>query len=96
MKKAICGIFVCALMVMLCGCGVNRIVDESGKTRTKYGPFVEVMKYKAWMQYNMCLAYDEGTKIVYIMTDAGGGISPYYIVYNGQPTIAIYGKNFWA
>jgi len=96
MKRIICVILVCVLMVILCGCGDSKIVDENGKTRTKYGPFVEVVKYRAWMHYSMCLVYDEGTKIVYVMTDEGGGVSPYYIVYNGQPTIAIYGKNFWA
>ena len=95
MKRVICVILVCALMVILCGCGENKIVDENGKTRTKYGPFVEVVRYELFTNYDICLVYDEGTKIVYVMTQTSG-VSPYYIVYNGQPTIAIYGKNFWA
>ena len=43
------------------------------------------------------LMYDKDTKIVYLYTHLTyqAGISPYYIMVDGAPTIAIYGINYF-
>lgn len=40
--------------------------------------------------------YDNNTKIMYLYTQKGYGATmcPYYVIINGEPTIAIYGVNY--
>ena len=87
-------------LLLLCSCG-DTITDENGVEHNifahKFISFEEV-KYKSPYSSNsiMYLVYDKDTKIVYVIQYGNyySSMSPYYVIVNGEPTLAIYGVNY--
>ena len=76
--------------MLLCGCSPKNPKEE----KYLYN-FVVIKKEGSFGDY-WKLMYDKNTKIVYMYLQDGyrAGLSPYYIIVNGEPTIAIYGVNY--
>lgn len=94
MKKVISIlILVIIIGILLCGCSHKTYTD--GSKTDLYGKFV-VIREDTGLQGDIYLMYDKNTKIVYlnIGNNHHSGLSPYYIIVNGKPTIAIYGVNY--
>ena len=94
MKKIISILILVILTgMLLCGCSHKTYTD--GSKTDFYGRFV-VLREDKGLSGDVCLMYDKDTKIVYlnIGNKYHSGLSPYYIVINGKPTIAIYGVNY--
>lgn len=90
MKKTISILVLIVFIgILLCGCSHKTYTDDS---KTIYNYFILIREDSDPLAGNTRLAYDKNTKIVYLF--AGYGMSPYYIVVNGEPTIAIYGVNY--
>lgn len=90
MKKIISILTLVILIgTLLCGCSHKTYTDGS---KTMYNYFVLIRVDNDPIAGDTRLAYDKNTKIVYLF--AGYGMSPYYIVVDGKPTIAIYGVNY--
>lgn len=90
MKKIISFLILIVFIGMsLCGCYHK---TYTGDNKTIYNYFVLICEYNDPISGYTILAYDKNTKIVYLFI--GRGMSPYYIVINGEPTIAIYGVNY--
>lgn len=90
MKKIILiSILIILIGILLCGCSHKTYTDGS---KTIYNCFVLIREDSDPIAGNTRLAYDKNTKIIYLF--AGYGMSPYYIVVNGEPTVAIYGVNY--
>ena len=94
MKKIISFlILIVFISISLCGCYHKTYTD--GSKTVLYGKFV-IIREDTGFQGDICLMYDKDTKIVYlnIGNNHRSGLSPYYIIINGKPTIAIYGVNY--
>ena len=94
MKKVISILILVILTgILLCGCSHKTYTD--GSKTDLYGKFV-VIREDTGLQGDICLMYDKNTKIVYlnIANNYRSGLSPYYTIINGEPTIAIYGVNY--
>ena len=80
--------------MLLCGCSHKTYTD--GSKTDLYGRFVILREDKGFSGV-ICLMYDKDTKIVYLSIGNNtyhSGLSPYYIIIDGEPTIAIYGVNY--
>lgn len=77
------------MILLLCGSSHKTYANDS-KTEF-YGRFVIIRE-----DTGTYLMYDKNTKVVYLYVGNNycAGLSPYYIVVNGEPTIAIYGVNY--
>lgn len=94
MKKIISiSILVILTGILLCGCSHKTYTD--GSKTILYGRFV-ILREDKGLNGNIRLMYDTDTKIVYLnmCNNHNSGLSPYYIIVNGEPTIAIYGVNY--
>ena len=94
MKKIISfSILIVIIVLILCGCSHKTYTD--GSKTDLYGRFIILREDKGFGG-NFRLMYDKDTKIVYlnIGNNYNSGLSPYYIIINGEPTIAIYGVNY--
>lgn len=90
MKKIISFlILIVFISVSLCGCYHKTYTDDS---KTIYNYFILIREDNDPIAGDTRLAYDKNTKIIYLFV--GRGMSPYYIVVDGEPTIAIYGVNY--
>lgn len=90
MKKIISFlILIVFIILILCSCSHKTYTDGS---KTIYNCFILIREDSDPIVGTTRLAYDKNTKIVYLFV--GYGMSPYYIVVNGEPTIAIYGVNY--
>lgn len=90
MKKIISFLILIVFIgILLCGCSHKTYTDGS---KTMYHYFILIREDDDLIAGCTRLAYDKNTKIVYLF--AGHGMSPYYIIVNGEPTIAIYGVNY--
>lgn len=90
MKKIISFlILIIFIGMLLCGCSHKTYTDDS---KIIYNHFILIRKNSDLIEGYTGLAYDKNTKIVYLFVDRG--ISPYYIIVDGKPTIAIYGVNY--
>lgn len=90
MKKIISiSILIILIGILLCSCSHKTYTDGS---KIIYNYFVLIREDRDPIAGDTKLAYDKNTKIVYLF--AGYGMSPYYIVVDGKPTIAIYGVNY--
>ena len=90
MKKII-SILITVIFIgmLLCGCSHKTYTDGS---KTIYNHFTLIRVDSDPIAGGTRLAYDTNTKIVYLFVEHG--MSPYYIVIDGKPTIAIYGVNY--
>lgn len=79
--------------MLLCGCSHETYTDDN-KTMFQ-NKFVVIREDKGVID-NIYLIYDKHTKIVYLYVIGAyhAGITPYYIVVDGEPTVAIYGVNY--
>ena len=96
MKKVISIlILVIIIGILLCGCSHKTYTD--GSKTDLYGKFV-VIREDTGPHGDVCLMYDKDTKIIYLCIHYAytSGLSPYYIIIDGEPTIAIYGVNYEA
>jgi len=94
MKKIISiSILIILIVTLLCGCS-HKTYTDSGKTKL-YDKFV-VIREDTGPHGDVCLMYDKDTKIIYLCIHYAytSGLSPYYIIIDGEPTIAIYGVNY--
>ena len=82
-------ILIVFISMLLCSCSHEIYTDGSA---TAYNGFTLICMYSDLITGYTKLAYDNNTKIVYLFT--GKGVSPYYIIVDEEPTIAIYGVNY--
>ena len=91
MKKIISFLILIIFVgILLCGCYHKTYTDNN---KTIYNYFILIHEDIDPIVGNTRLAYDKNTKIVYLFLNRDM-LSPYYIVVNGEPTIAIYGVNY--
>lgn len=100
MKKIIISILICALAIILCACGIKTETYSDSRQRCLSGDFTAIKKVfdREPFVYNACYyIYDNETKIVYLYTEGNyyATMCPYYIIENGEPTIAVYGVNYY-
>ena len=94
MKKIISFLILFVFIaILICGCS-HKTYTDSNKSMFQ-NKFVVIREDKGPDDY-IYLIYDKYTKVVYLYTIDGyrGGLTPYYIVVDGEPTIAIYGVNY--
>ena len=94
MKKIISiSILIIIVAMLLCGCSHITYTD-SNKTMLQ-NKFVIIREDTGGID-DTYLVYDKHTKIVYLYIVGGhrAAITPYYIVIDGEPTVAIYGVNY--
>ena len=96
MKKIISiSILIIITAMLLCGCSHITYTD-SNKTMLQ-NKFVIIREDTGRID-DIYLVYDKHTKIVYLYIigayHAGITITPYYIVVDGKPTVAIYRVNY--
>ena len=94
MKKIISiSILIIIITMLLCGCSHITYTD-SNKTMLQ-NKFVIIREDTGGID-DIFLVYDKHTKIVYLYVIGAyhAGITPYYIVIDGEPTVAIYGVNY--
>lgn len=94
MKKIISILILVILTgILLCGCS-HKTYTNSNKSmfQSKFA----VIREDEGFSNDTYLIYDKYTKVVYLYITDGyrGGITPYYIVIDGKPTIAVYGVNY--
>lgn len=79
--------------MLLCGCSHKTYIDNN--KLVFQNKFVVIREDKG-LDDDVYLIYDKYTKIVYLYIINGyrGGLTPYYTIVNGEPTIAIYGVNY--
>lgn len=95
MKKAIAIVLLLILLVILTGC--VKVTDSYGITRKINDGLVNVATVSGNGYFEIC--YDSTTMICYmkIYRPQGIAVSPYYVIgENGEPEIAVYGKNYFA
>jgi hypothetical protein len=92
MKKIISFlILIIFIGMLLCGCYHKTYTDDN-KT-IYYHHFILIHEDVDPIAGDTRLAYDKNTKIVYLFVNRDM-LSPYYIIVDGEPTIAIYGVNY--
>ena len=91
MKKIFAIILLIACLFVMTSCG-NQATQESNE----YSFFVKITEFSTFSKGLTELFYDPFTKVVYVGVVAGynAGLSPYYIIKNGEPVIARYGVNW--
>ena len=90
MKKIISiSILIILISILLCGCYHKTYTDDN---KTIYNRFILIREDSSPITGDIRLAYDKNTKIVYLFV--AYGMSPYYIIVDGKPTVAIYGVNY--
>ena len=95
MKKIISILILIIIIAMLlCGCS-HKTYTDSNKSMFQ-NEFVGICKNTWGIVDDIYLIYDKHTKIVYLYVIGAyhAGITPYYIVIDGEPTVAIYGVNY--
>lgn len=95
MKKIISiSILIILAGTLLCGCS-HKTYTNSNKTILQ-NKFAVIREDESMTEESIYLVYDKETKVVYLYITEGyrSGLTPYYIVINGEPTIAIYGVNY--
>lgn len=90
MKKVI-SILILVIFIGTLLCSYSHKTYTDGN-KTMYNYFTLIRVDRDPIAGDTRLAYDKNTKIVYLFV--GYGMSPYYIVIDGKPTIAIYGVNY--
>ena len=91
MKKIISFLILIVIIgMLLCGCYHKTYTDDN---KTIYHYFVLIHEIIDPIIGDTRLAYDKNTKIVYLFVNRDM-LSPYYIIVDGEPTIAIYGVNY--
>lgn len=98
-KKIVLVILLILILIITCSCGRTKVTDDTGQEREMfYGLIIVDTLYDAggMIEQTLYVVYDRQTKICYLMAFGASelAISPYYIVKNGKPEIAIYGKNY--
>ena len=91
MKKVILIILVVVIFAIATGCAVSHRVEDGKEI---YCDFVFIKDLG-----NMThVCYDPETNVCYAViwnrSTNGYGITPYYTMKNGEPVIAVYGKNY--
>lgn len=91
MKKIFIIILLIACLFVMSSCG-NQATQKSDE----YSFFVKITEFSTLKGGTTELFYDPFTKVVYVGVVAGysAGLSPYYIIKNGEPIIARYGVNW--
>lgn len=79
---------------LLCGCS-HKTYTDSNKTILQ-NKFAIIREDKSMIEASIYLIYDKETNVVYLYVIEGSrsGLTPYYIIVDGEPTIAIYGVNY--
>ena len=97
MKKLLISILIYALAIALCACSVKTTTYPEGKNKQLSSQFTVIKAVKRTGDNACYYLYDNETKIVYLYTAGGyhATMCPYYIIENGEPTIAIYGVNYY-
>ena len=98
MKKIIISILICAITIVLCACGIKTETYPDSQQKCLSGEFTAIKKVDGGIIDNACYyIYDNETKIVYLYTQGGSHATmcPYYLIENNQPTIAVYGVNYY-
>ena len=98
-KKIVLVILLILILIITCSCGRTKVTDDTGQEREIfYGLVIADTLYNGGgiEEQTLYVAYDRQTKICYLLAFGGHrlAISPYYIVKDGKPEIAIYGKNY--
>ena len=94
MKKIISILILVILIgILLCGCSHKTYTDSN---KSIFQNKFAIIREDEGFSNDIYLIYDKETKIVYLYIGEGhrGGLTPYYIVVDGKPTIAIYGVNY--
>lgn len=93
MKKIISfSILIVIIVLVLCGCDSKSLKEDKFLC-----DFVVIKEFdEGFLGDCLKIIYDKNTKIVYMYLQGGyrAGLSPYYVIVNGEPTIAIYGVNY--
>ena len=99
MKKIIISILICALAISLCACDIKTKTYSDGQQKWLSDEFTTIKKVDSiiFIDNGCYYIYDNETKIVYLYTRSGyhATMCPYYIIENGEPTIAVYGVNYY-
>lgn len=87
-----------AVLIIMSSCS-NKVTDDSGVEHDiLYGLVIADTLYdlSSLQDQHLCVAYDRTTKVCYLLAYGGYRltISPYYVIKDGKPEIAIYGKNY--
>ena len=94
MKKIISiSILIIIIAVLLCSCShITYTNCNKSMLQNKFAIIREDTKEID----DIYLVYDKYTKIVYLCIIGAyhAGITPYYVVVDGKPTVAIYGVNY--
>ena len=96
MKKIIIFIvIVCLSILILTSCRSTTVIYEDEPT---FNENFRMIKETMGGKYgdNFLYLYDINTNIIYLYTYCGNRATmcPYYVIVNGEPTIAIYGVNY--
>jgi len=96
MKKIIIFILLCVLAFSLCACGNTTTTFDGNKPALSDKFAVIRLDSEGFLGDKIEYIYDKETKIVYMYLWGGyhAALSPYYIVVDGEPTVAIYGVNY--
>ena len=97
MKKIILiSILISILVISLSSCGVKTITYPDGQGKIFSKQFTIVKNTHSFNSEGCYYIYDNNTKIMYLYVTGGNraGLTPYYIIVDGKPTIAIYGVNY--
>ena len=96
MKKIIVFILLCVLVFSLCACGNTTTTFDGSKPALSDKFAVIRLDSEGFFGDKIEYIYDKETKVVYMYLWGGyhAALSPYYVVVNGEPTVAIYGVNY--
>ena len=97
MKKII-SILILVILIgtLLCGCGNTTTKFDGNKPALSDKFAVIRLDSEGFFGDKIEYVYDKETKVVYMYLWGGyhAALSPYYVVVNGEPTVAIYGVNY--
>ena len=95
-KIILISILIGILIISLSSCGVKTITYPDGQEKMLSKQFTIVKKTHLFGSEGCYYIYDNNTKIMYLYVTGGNraGLTPYYIVIDEKPTIAIYGVNY--
>lgn len=93
MKRIIVILLIIVFAFMATSCGTDNKATESSN---EFAFFVKIAHYYNTQFGDTEFFYDPFTKIVYVYIVGyhRAGLSPYYIIENGEPVIAQYGINW--